>query len=374
MNILGIETSCDETAAAVVKDGNTVLSSVVSSQIDLHREFGGIVPEVAARSHLEVILPIIQKSLKEAFDDTRLKQESKTKSHSEKVQDTKYMIQNTFIDLLTQIDGIAVTYGPGLPGALLVGVLTARTLALTLNKPLLAVDHVHAHAYAAWLGVQKSVPRFPCLALIVSGNHTQLVLFKDHFDYKLLGQTLDDAAGEAFDKVARLIGLAYPGGPSIAKAAENGNTNKYKFPKVHTAGLYDFSFSGLKTAALRHAQKLAQKDYSFPSFKLAPLLTEQQINDTAASFQNAAVDYLVSKTTKAVNEHQPKSIILAGGVAANQLLRERLQRQFGKNLFIPPVELCTDNAAMVAGLGFQYFKAGKLTNPLNLETDPSLSM
>jgi N6-L-threonylcarbamoyladenine synthase len=351
----------------VVKDGNTVLSSVVSSQIDLHREFGGIVPEVAARSHLEVILPIIQKSLKEAFDDTRLKQESKTKNRSKEIPDTS-------IDLWQPVDGIAVTYGPGLPGALLVGVLTARTLALTLNKPLLAVDHVHAHAYAAWLGVQKSVPRFPCLALIVSGNHTQLVLFKDHFDYKLLGQTLDDAAGEAFDKVARLIGLTYPGGPSIAKAAENGNPNKYAFPKVHTAGLYDFSFSGLKTAALRHVQKLAQKDYSFPSFKLAPLLNEQQINDTAASFQNAAVDYLVSKTTKAVNEHQPKSIILAGGVAANQLLRERLQRQFGKNLFIPPVELCTDNAAMVAGLGFQYFKAGKLTNPLNLETDPSLSM
>ena len=381
MIILGIETSCDETSVAVVKSAEgqrpIILANVIASQIDMHKQYGGVVPEVAARNHLEVILPLIEKALELATSKMQnVKSNNKLTAYS-----SSLIAQSAF----KQIDCIAVTYGPGLPGALLIGVLTARTLSMVLNKPLVAVDHVHAHAYTAWLevenmrktdsslGIRDSMPSFPSLALIVSGGHTQLVLFRNHFNYKVLGQTLDDAAGEAFDKVARLLGLGYRG-PAVAKAAQKGDPNKYKLPKVHTSGLYDFSFSGLKTAVLRHAQILAQKDYSFPSFELAKLLTEQQINDTAASFQKAAVDYLVTKTVKAAKEYQPKSVVLAGGVAANTLLREELHKKFGKNLFIPPVELCTDNAAMIAGLGYQHFKVGKLADPLTLESNPSLSM
>lgn len=353
MRILGIETSCDETAAAVVemKRGKPrLLSNVVFSQMDLHKEFGGVVPEVAARSHLEIILPIVEKAIKRA----KLGWEG--------------------------IDGIAVTYGPGLPGAVLVGTTTAKTLALVKNKPLYAVNHVEGHVYANWL--LPDAPKFPLLALIVSGLHSQLVLFKDHFDYKLLGQTQDDAVGEAFDKVARMLGLGYPGGPAIATIAKLGDADKYPFPKAKMQGKYDFSYSGLKTAVLRHLQKLVGKDYTFPSFEIAPLLQPQQIADTAASFQKAAVSVLVEATTLAYSEYKPRGVVIGGGAASNQELRKQLKRVLpppaGGPIAYAPGHLCTDNAAMIATLGcfVANSPAGEKrpANPLTLETNPSLSM
>ena len=236
MIILGIESSCDETAASIVADGTTVLSNVVNSQIEIHSKYGGVIPEVAARSHLEVINPVIDQALEEAnltWDD---------------------------------IDAIAVTYAPGLIGSLLIGSLAARTLAVTKDKPLYGVHHILAHFYANFL--DKAEPEFPCLALIVSGGHTQLVLFESHTNFKLLGKTQDDAVGEAFDKVAKVIGLPYPGGPSIAMTALHGNPNRFKFPKPKTDNPLDFSYSGLKTAVLRQAQKQIGKDFTFPSFEI----------------------------------------------------------------------------------------------------------
>src|ERR1044072_9001733 len=253
MKILGIESSCDETAASVVEDGRKLLSNVVNSQIDIHAHYGGVIPEVAARSHIEVINPVINQALTDAkltWDD---------------------------------IDAIAVTYAPGLIGSLLVGTLAARTLAVLKNKPLYPIHHVEAHVYANFLNEQA--PEFPMLALIVSGGHSQLVLFKDHGDYELLGQTQDDAVGEAYDKVAKIIGLPYPGGPSIAKAASIGDPKKYRFPKAKLQNPYDFSFSGLKTAVLRSVQAAVGKDYTFPSHELPALLDEAMRNDFAASFQ-----------------------------------------------------------------------------------------
>lgn len=343
MKILGIETSCDETAAAVVEDGHKILSNVVASQIDIHAEFGGVVPEVAARSHVEVIIPVIDKALSDAklgWDD---------------------------------IDGIAVTRGPGLPGALLVGTLTARTLAITKAKPLYGINHVEAHTYANWLFGEQP-PQFPMLALIVSGGHSQLVLFSDHLKYKLLGQTVDDAVGEAFDKVAKLMGLGFPGGPAIAKAALDGDENKYKLPHPHTPGELDFSFSGLKTAVLRHLQALLGKDYTFASYQIAPLLSKQQVNDTAASFQKTAVDILVAKTLKAFEEHTPKSVVIAGGVAANQKLREGLKKSIPIDIDFPPVNLCTDNAAMIAACAYWHARLKQTADPLTLESAPSFVM
>lgn len=342
MNILGIEASCDETAASVVKDGRKILSNVVLSQIDLHREFGGVVPEVAARSHIEAILPVVEKALLGARTDWK------------------------------QVDAIAVTHGPGLPGALLVGATTARTLAVIKNKPLHGVNHVLAHVYANWL--LPKLPKFPLLALIVSGGHTQLVLFEDHFDYRLLGQTQDDAVGEAFDKVAKILGLGYPGGPAIAKAAASGNPEAFGLPNVYTEGIYDFSFSGLKTAVLRHLQRQLSKDFDFPSFKIANLLSKSQVNDTAAVFQSSAVDYLVTKAVGAYQEFRPKSVVIAGGVASNQLLRQKLSQSLEKDIDYAPPNLCTDNAAMVAALGFYQAKYQKAVDPLTLETVPSLGI
>lgn len=342
MRVLGIETSCDETAASVVEDGRTLLSNVVNSQIDIHAVYGGVVPEVAARSHIEVINPVINQALTDAkltWDD---------------------------------IDAIAVTYAPGLVGSLLVGTLAARTLALLKNKPLYPVHHVEAHVYANFLN--KETPKFPMLALIVSGGHCQLVLFEDHGAYKLLGQTCDDAVGEAFDKVAKIIGLPYPGGPSIAKAAENGNPKAYHLPKAKLEGAYDFSFSGLKTAVLRAVQHEAGVDFNFPSHQLAELLTEQQRNDFAASFQRVAVETLVDKTEKAFNDYNPASVVIAGGVAANQELRRVLSELIPVNIDYAPMSLCTDNAAMVASLGYYYSTKNKPTDPFELEVMPSLSM
>ena len=353
MRILGIESSCDETAAAVVEDGKRLLSNVVNSQIDIHSVYGGVVPEVAARSHLEVIQPVIDTALKEAdctWDD---------------------------------IDGIAVTYAPGLIGSLLIGTLAARTLALVHNKPLYPIHHVEAHVYANFLTDQSEhlslalpsqQPAFPMLALIVSGGHSQLVLFKDHGDYELLGQTQDDAVGEAFDKVAKIIGLPYPGGPSIAQAAERGDSNAYALPKAKMSGRYDFSFSGLKTAVLRAVQKEVDVDTTFPSFELAARLNEAQQASFAASFQRVAIETLVDTTERAFQDYSPASVVIAGGVAANVELRRQLQERLPMTIEYAPMSLCTDNGAMIAALGWYYAQSREAVNPHELTVVPSLSM
>lgn len=342
MKILGIESSCDETAASVVQDGRILLSNVINSQIDIHTVYGGVVPEVAARSHIEVINPVINQALTEA--------------------------SLTWND----IDAIAVTYAPGLIGSLLVGTLAARTLAILKNKPLYPVHHVEAHVYANFLN--KTAPAFPILALIVSGGHCQLVLFRDHGDYELLGQTQDDAVGEAFDKVAKIIGLPYPGGPSISNAAINGNPKAYQLPKAKLSGQYDFSFSGLKTAVLRAVQREVGVDITFPSTNLAGLLNDAQRADFAASFQRIAVETLVDKTKKAFYDFIPNSVIIAGGVAANTELRRILSEQIPLDIQYAPAKLCTDNAAMIATLGYYYAQKKQPINPFDLEVVPSLSM
>lgn len=342
MKILGIESSCDETAASVVQDGRILLSNVVHSQIDIHALYGGVVPEVAARSHIEVINPVINKALSDAnltWDD---------------------------------IDGIAVTYAPGLIGSLLVGTLAARTLALLKNKPLYPIHHVEAHVYANFLN--ETAPEFPMLALIVSGGHSQLVLFRDHGDYELLGQTQDDAVGEAFDKVAKVLGLPYPGGPSIAKAAADGDAHAYQLPKAKLSGKYDFSFSGLKTAVLRSVQRQTGVDFTFPSSGLAERLDDVQRANFAASFQRIAVETLVDKAEQAFRDYAPKSVVIAGGVAANAELRRQLSDRLPLQIDYAPMNLCTDNGAMIATLGYYYAQKNKPTDPFDLEVIPSLSM
>lgn len=342
MKILGIESSCDETAASVVEDGRRLLSNVVNSQIDIHTVYGGVVPEVAARSHLEVVLPVIEKALTDA--------------------------ETTWDD----IDAIAVTYAPGLVGSLLIGTLAARTLALLKNKPLYPIHHVEGHVYANFL-IEKA-PAFPVLALIVSGGHSQLVLFRDHGDYELLGQTQDDAVGEAFDKVAKIIGLPYPGGPSIARAAESGNPQAFTFPKARMQGAYDFSFSGLKTAVLRTVQAETGVGYDFPSHQLPERVSDVLRADIAASFQRIAVETLVDKAEKAFHDHSPASVVIAGGVAANQELRRQLSDRLPLAIEYAPINLCTDNAAMIASLGYYYAQKNEPTDPRDLEIVPSLSM
>jgi N6-L-threonylcarbamoyladenine synthase len=342
MKILGIESSCDETAASVVEDGRVLLSNVVNSQIDIHALYGGVVPEVAARSHIEVINPVINQALTDA---------------------------NVMWD---DIDAIAVTYAPGLIGSLLVGTLAARTLAVLKNKPLFPIHHVEAHVYANFLN--ETAPEFPMLALIVSGGHSQLVLFRDHGDYELLGQTQDDAVGEAFDKVAKILGLPYPGGPSVAKAAIAGDPKRYALPKAKLKGEYDFSFSGLKTAVLRAVQRETGVDFTFPSGELSARLNDVQRNDFAASFQYTAISTLVDKAEKAFSDYSPKSIVIAGGVAANQELRRQLSERLPLNIDYAPMQLCTDNAAMIATLGYYYAQKKQPTNPMDLEVVPSLSM
>ena len=353
MRILGIESSCDETAAAIVEDGHRLLSNVVRTQIDIHKVYGGVVPEIAARSHIEVINPVI----KQALTDANL----------------------TWDD----IDGIAVTYAPGLSGSLLIGTLAARTLALQKNIPLYPIHHVEAHVYANFItdqdnGITLTLPSkqpdFPMLALIVSGGHSQLVLFKDHGDYELLGQTQDDAVGEAFDKVAKILGLPYPGGPSIAEAAKLGDPKAYQLPKSKLKGDYDFSFSGLKTAVLRAVQREVGVDTTFPSFELAARLDDVQRANFAASFQHTAIETLVDKAEKAFNDYAPASVVIAGGVAANQELRAQLQARLPLPIEYAPMQLCTDNGAMIATLGCFYAKTQAPASPFDLEIQPSLSM
>lgn len=352
MKILGIETSCDETAAAVVEDGERLLSNAVASSIDLHVEYGGVVPEIAARSHIEVIQPVINQALSDAgcgWDD---------------------------------IDGIAVTYGPGLGGSLLIGVLTARTLSIIHGKPLYGVNHVEAHVYANFLTetalpgyrMRRHQPDFPMLAVIVSGGHSQLVLFRSHFDYEVLGRTRDDAVGEAFDKVAKMLGLPYPGGPSVSEAAEKGDPEAFRLPKAKM-DKYDFSFSGLKTAVLRLAQTQIGEDYAFPSTKLPERLSEAQKADIAAGFQRVAVETIADKVSSAFREYDPASVVIAGGVAANGELRRRLAAALPLDLEYPDLKLCTDNGAMVATLGYFKAKLGQAAaDPYTLHIEPSLSM
>lgn len=379
MKVLGIESSCDETAASVVEDGFRLLSNVVNSQIDIHAHYGGVVPEVAARSHIEVVNPVINQALSDAsctWDD---------------------------------IDAIAVTYAPGLIGSLLVGTLAARTLAVLKNKPLYPIHHVEAHVYANFLTevdnnnakdlqfstpLPTSQPQFPMLALIVSGGHSQLVLFRDHGDYTLLGQTEDDAVGEAFDKVAKIIGLPYPGGPSVSKAALSGNSKQYTLPKAnlkcnhpdephrHTGyytgkkvcNYYNFSFSGLKTAVLRAVQREVGVDFTFASHELPALVSDQQRADFAASFQDTAVSTLVDKAERAFHDFSPKSVVIAGGVAANTELRRQLSDRLPLPIEYAPLQLCTDNAAMIATLGYYYSQKNNPTEPRDLDVIPSLSM
>ena len=425
MKILGIETSCDETAASVVEDGARILSNVVVSQIDIFAEYGGVIPEVAARSHLEAMLPVIDKALADAsckWDD---------------------------------IDAIAVTHAPGLLGSLLIGTLTARTLAILHNKPLYAVHHLKSHVYANWLIIPESEniplrnapslpssrgsvapqsprrrlcssegyfsdsPSFPLLALVVSGGHTQILYMPGHNQFEIVGTTKDDAVGECFDKVAKILGLPYPGGPSIAKAALKGDATKYQFPHPKVEGL-NFSFSGLKTAVLRAVQKEVRVPISYPSHKLKELLSGQQVADFAASFQKTAVDILVEKLKIAIKQYPDiKSIVVAGGVSANSMLKNEIAsfvRRLGfsstsyagaprepslrdeplghvRNIrvenpnqdfmlskeaisfFCPEPSLSGDNGAMVAAAAYYEIQSGvKSTDPYSLNIYPRVKI
>lgn len=337
MRILGIESSCDETAVAIVENGQTILSNVVVSQIDIFAAYGGVIPEIAARSHLEAILPAVHQAFQRAG-----------------------LVTDSGHDDWSKIDAIAVTHTPGLLGSLLVGTLTARTLCLLNHKPLYAVHHLKSHIYANWLQSSR-LPAFPLIALIISGGHTQIVKMSAHQNFEIIGTTRDDAVGECFDKIAKILGLPYPGGPSIAKAAITGNSNAYSFPHP-MPGTLDFSFSGLKTAVLREVQKATGKPISFPSSKLAALLTDQQRADFAASFEQTAVDILIEKIKLALKQNPGiQSLIIAGGVSANQRLRHDLQifieQQNSKlhnkiNLFFPEPRFSGDNGAMVASAAY----------------------
>ncbi|NIM93228.1 MAG: tRNA (adenosine(37)-N6)-threonylcarbamoyltransferase complex transferase subunit TsaD [Anaerolineales bacterium] len=323
--ILGIETSCDETAASVVENGRHVLSNEVASQADTHAQFGGVFPEVASRMHIETIYPIVAGALSKAHVG------------------------------LDSIDAIAVTRGPGLAGSLVVGLNMAKGLAIGSGLPLLGINHLEAHLYSIWLVEDEAEPDFPMLCLIVSGGHTELVLMRDHLTYERLGGTLDDAAGEAFDKVARLLGLAYPGGPAIQEAAESGDPDAFPFPRAWLEGTWDFSFSGLKTAVLREVRS-RQPDLEAGVETPRPGLP---ISDLAASFQEAVADVLVGKTLSAADAFGASEILVAGGVSANRSLRDTFQSKANIPVRTPPLELCTDNAAMIAAVGHWRYLSGQ---------------
>lgn len=334
--ILGIETSCDETASAVVENGCRILSNVVASQVAVHAQYGGVFPEIASREHVLKIIPVIAEAMQTAGV--------------------------TYNDL----SAIAVTHGPGLAGSLLVGVNTAKALAFANDVPLIGVNHLEGHIYAAWLDATLKVAQnfdtenpFPLVALLVSGGHSELVLMRRHGQYQQLGCTLDDAAGEAFDKVARLLGLSYPGGPAIQKAAETGNAEAFKLPRAWLRGTYDFSFSGLKTAVLHLVQ----------SFENQPA----PVADIAASFQTAIADVLVEKTVRAADEFGAKHIVLAGGVSANAVLRKTMLARAEIPVVIPPIKLCMDNGAMIAAAAWRHFQAGE-QSALDLDVVPALKL
>ena len=332
--ILGIETSCDETAASVVVDGKQILSNVVASQIDLHAEYGGVFPEVASRAHVESISMVVTQA----------------------IEDAKITID--------QIDAIAVTQGPGLVGSLLVGMNYAKGLALMTDKPLLGINHLEGHVYSLWLTEPFTEVVFPILCLIVSGGHTELLLMHDHGNYERLGGTLDDAAGEAFDKVGRLLNLPFPGGPNIEKSALEGNANAFSFPRAVRNRSYDFSFSGLKTAVMREVTVKAtgKQKRKRRNEKRSQLKSNISINDVSASFQETLIDSLVEKTIQAAQEYAVTEIFMAGGVSANQLLRKKMRQESNLPVRYPPLKLCTDNAAMIAATAYFRYMAGYHSN------------
>jgi N6-L-threonylcarbamoyladenine synthase len=423
MNILAIETSCDETSVAIVRDGRHIITNVIASQIALHQKYGGVVPELASRQHIVTIIPVLEEALNRA--------------------------NMTWVN----IDAVGVTRGPGLSPALLVGVNAAKAIAFARTKPLVAVNHIEGHIYSNWLipeadaaqGTAKPEPRFPALCLIVSGGHTELALMTGHGQYRLLGKTVDDAAGEAFDKAARILGLGYPGGPAVQKAAEGGDPNRFPFPRASLKGTFDFSFSGLKTALLRKVQEYGvtaarpapwqqnpaaaqqiiddhvhaaeaehesaklsldttklvdlssfvaepseQPQVTRESTKTAPppappphddaephaepttVRTEPlPVADLAASFQAAVVDALLDKTAAAAAEYGAREVLVAGGVAANSLLREQLEQRLRIPYRFPPLSLCTDNAAMIAAAAY-YRYADSLQHDFTMDIEPNL--
>ncbi len=379
MLILGIESSCDETGAAVVSDGRYLLSNVVASQAEIHQRYGGVVPEVASRQQLATIIPVIETALEQSGAQW------------------------------SDLDGIAATYGPGLAGSLLIGLTAAKTLSLARNLPFIGINHLEAHIYANWLrkgdpapprhvanraftdangDYLEGDPRFPALSLVVSGAHTELVLIRRHGHYELLGRTRDDAAGEAFDKVSRILGLGYPGGPAIQKAAGERRTSThpyYKLPRAWLKGTYDFSFSGLKTAVLHIVQGAQGGSPAVPAG--SDLRGHQYVRqgaqaggisvpDMAAGFQEAVVDVLATKTCMAAEEHRVVQVLLAGGVAANRALRQKLEvdlKKLGIPLSSPPIEFCTDNAAMIAVAGYFHLRLGE-RDGLDLDVKPGLQL
>jgi len=326
MNILAIETSCDETSAAVIKDGRHILSNIIASQVDIHARYGGIVPEVASRQHMLTMVPVAERSLADAAVS------------------------------LKEIDAIAVTRGPGLAGSLIVGVNFAKSLSLANSLPLIGINHMEGHIYANWLSEQQ--PELPCLCLIVSGGHSDLVLMEEHGRFRKLGNTRDDAAGEAFDKGARILGLPYPGGPSI-QAATMGITSSLKLPRAWLKDSDDFSFSGVKTALLHMVEE--KKDTS-----------DSWVKEAAAAFQDAIIDVLVAKTIQAASRLRVKQILLAGGVAANRALRSRFISDSPLPVLIPAPILCTDNAAMVGACAYYHFMSGQADTD-RLDVIPSLA-
>jgi N6-L-threonylcarbamoyladenine synthase len=334
--ILAIETSCDETAAAVIADGTKILSNVVASQTDLHARYGGVFPEVASRQHVEVIHAVVEEAMRLAhlgFDD---------------------------------LDCVAVTRGPGLVGSLLVGMNMAKGLAVSRNLPLMGINHIEGHIYSLWLTDETPNIRFPLITLVVSGGHTDLYLMTDHGRYRLLGATLDDAAGEAFDKVGRLLGLPYPGGPAIDKASEHGSATTFRFPRAlmdksteSTHG-YDFSFSGLKTAVMRQTSQYHSTD-------------AMPVADLAAGFQAAVVESLVEKTAAAAEEFEVTAVHIAGGVSANRALRAAMRARLDIPVRFPPMALCTDNAAMIGAAAHFHFIKGR-RDSLDLDVTPNLQL
>ncbi len=336
VRVLGIETSCDETAVAVVENGSIILSNIIASQIELHAAYGGVFPELASRAHVEAIVPAATRALEQAHLDWG------------------------------DLDALAVTYGPGLPGSLLVGLNFAKGVALARGLPLVPVNHLEGHIYAHWLitGAEGASPGslvFPLLVLIVSGGHSELVLVREHGDYTYLGGTLDDAAGEAFDKVARMLDLGYPGGPAIEQAARQGNPRAHLFPRAWLPGSYDFSFSGLKTAVMR-----TLRQYNGPR-------PPRFIADMAASFQAAVVEVLAEKTAQAAREFDVTAVLLSGGVSANTALRQATRARLNIPVYTPPLILCTDNAAMIAAAGTYRYQAGVRAG-WELDIDPGLRL
>ena len=351
MRIVGIETSCDETAIGIVEDGRVVLSNAVASSLALHAPYGGVIPEIAARLHTETIWEVLAASLRDAGVAPE------------------------------DLDAVAVTQGPGLPGALLIGLAFAKGLALALDRPLIPVDHLAAHLYAGQMTEASLEP--PYVGLVVSGGHTLLCIAHADCRYEVLGETKDDAVGEAFDKVAKLLGLGYPGGPAIDRLSGQGRLTKDLFPRVHTKGTFDFSFSGLKTAVFHHINKLRVRSESAadsalrtPNSELSGSLSDQETADVAANFQEAAVEMLVHKTLKACQRAGVNRVVVGGGVASNRRLRAR----FGEaavahklHVVFPPPALCVDNGAMVAGIAYPLLQRGRIA-PLSVASDPNLCL